>query len=818
MSNLYPSLLVHFVLTVLSCWVFPAMAEIQAAGSVTSCANSQTTVDCSLDSGGRFQLDFFADDIVRIRVSADGVFHNRPTGALVDTAKQATDGQIFDVGANIFFKSSKMTIQIVKSPLRLVIWRADGTLVSVFQENGLLWDRATGVTLARSIALPGEHYLGLGERGGPIDRRGRSVSMRNTDWAASTSLSDPLYISTPFFYALHDGKASGVYVDSGATPFFEFDKAGDGSLSFGVAQGDLDYYVMSGPEPLAVAQAYRQLTGPNQIPPIWTLGYHQSRYSYMSQEEAISIAWMLRAEQIPTDVLYFDIDYLDKLRMFSWNHSTFPDPASMNLLLKSWGFHSVNIMEPINRIDDPLFPYLSQSGYMLKRSDGQTLINDIWFGSVGWLDFSKSVVRNWYKDALKGFMGTYHIDAVWNDLNEPAQNFMPEAIYNYDGQPRTDLEARNLYALLEAKTSFEAQRELRPTIRPWIFSRSGFSGLHRYGANWGGDADTSFASLRTNVETSLSMGLSGQPFFGHDIGGFLGSPSPELFLRWMTFSAYTPLFRNHAMNTSLRREPWAFGEPYLSMARNIINERYRLLPYFYSLFQHDANQGQPVISPLPFHFPEDETTYVIDDEFLLGPSMLIAPILTESQTARWVYLPVGATWINQQNDTPSPGGTWVPIYAAIDQIPVFIREGSIIPRAPVAQSTSEQALNLRTLDIYCESPAQFDLYEDDGTSFDYERGVSLSSALTCTPGHSKVVEIKRVSGSWAPPADRQWRIYLHRVQAKPSAVIKSNLVLPFVANEAELDGVSEGWTFTASQRVIVRVNDQQSPLSISVQP
>src|SRR5262249_14955404 len=261
------------------------------------------------------------------------------------------------------------------------------------------------------------------------------------------------------------------------------------------------------------------------------------------------------------------------------------------------------------------------------------------------------------KGAVKGFLGAYQIDGVWNDLNEPAQNFMPEAIYGFDGQPRPDAEARNLYALFEAKTSFEAQRELHPNARPWVFSRSGFSGLHRYGANWGGDANTSFESLRTNVEMTLSMGLSGQPFFGHDIGGFLGSPSPELFLRWMAFSAYTPLFRNHAMNTSARPGPWAFGEPYVSMARGIIHRRHRLLRYLYSLFDHDASAGEPVLAPLAFHFPQDDSTFVIDDEFLLGPSLLVAPVLTAGATARWVYLPAGAAWIDERTDNPVAGGS-----------------------------------------------------------------------------------------------------------------------------------------------------------------
>ena len=808
------------LLTLLTVALLCAPANSQAAwteaGPVTSCTTGEGAATCALQGGGQIQIELYADDLVRIRVGPGPVFRELATGALVATAKQPSQGLVFDTETAVFIVSPRLTIALFKSPLQLAIWRADGSLLSATHPAGLAWDRDAGGIVMRYFALPGEQYLGFGERGGPIDRRGRVLWMKNSDLAAFHSLSDPLYISMPYFYAMRDGLASGVYVDSGALPFFDLDSNANGVLTFGVVSGDLDYYVMAGPQPLDVARSYRQLTGPNQIPPIWTLGYHQSRYSYMTQDETLTTAWLLRALQIPADVLYFDIDYLDQLRMFTWNTLAFPNPAAMNEQLKAWGFRSVNIMEPMNRIDDPLHPWLSASGFYLKGWDGETLVNDIWFGQVSWLDFSKSTVRSWYKDSLKGFLSAYAVDAVWNDLNEPAQNHMPEAIYDFDGQPRTDAEARNLYALLEARTSYEAQRELRPQVRPWTFSRSGFAGIHRYGANWGGDADTSFASLRANVEMTLSMGLSGQPFFGHDIGGFLGSPSPELFLRWMTFSAYTPLFRNHAMNTSARREPWAFGEPYLSMARGIINERYRLIPYLYSLFQHDASSGQPVISPIPFHFPADPIATAINDQFMLGPSLLVAPIVTEGATSRWVYMPNGASWIHERTGTLSAGGTWVPVLAGIDQIPVFVRDGSIIPRAPVAQSTAEQPRNRRSLDVYCGAPAAFDLYEDDGLSFEFEVGVSLTTHLTCTPGGVTTIGIQRGSGTWLPPADRQWRIYLHRSGAQPAKVQSGDADLAYVASESALDDMPAGWTYTDDHRVVVKVADQAAPLTIKV--
>ena len=806
------------LVTILVGLAAPAAAAIESAGSITTCQTGPGFADCQLSSGGRIRVELVREDVARVRVSSGATFIDRPTGALVPRLP-APVFQTFDAGDAIFLVSPRLAVLLIKAPLRIAMWRSDGSIVSVDQENGLAWDRATGLIVTRKMALPGEHYLGMGERGGPIDRRGRHFTMRNVDWSGFDSQTDPLYISIPFYYAFRSGTASGVFLDSGATSFFDFDSATNGTLSFGVRTGELDYYVMSGPQPPDVSSAYRWLTGPNHMPPIWALGYHQSRYSYETQDDTIFVAWLLRQLQVPADVLYFDIDYLDQLRAFTWNPAAFPDPAWMNMLLKSWGFHSVNIMEPVYRTDDPNYDSLADQNFFLTGPGGEPLVNEIWYGEVSWLDFSKTVVREWYKDALKTFIGSYAIDGVWNDLNEPAQNFMPEAIYDFDGQPRSDVEARNLYALLQAKASFEAQLELRPNQRPWIFSRSGFAGFHRYGANWGGDANSSFESLLTNVETSASMGVSGQPFFGHDIGGFLGSPSSELFLRWLTFSAYTPLFRNHAANTSARREPWAFGLEDLSVIRNVINERYRLIPYIYSLFDHDARHGRPVIAPLPFHFPQDEATFATNDQFLLGPSLLVAPVTVEGAQARSVYLPAGASWVNQRTDALEAGGRSVLVSAARDEVPVFVRDGSIIPRAPVAESTAAQPLDRRILDVYCGAPATFDLYEDDGVTRNREQGEYLTSRLQCSPGPAMEITIERLEGSWAPPQGRTWTLNVHRVPVKPGSVSKGGTPLPFASSEAALDGLVDGWTYTAAgMRLIVKVLDHPLPLAVRVQP
>lgn len=284
------------------------------------------------------------------------------------------------------------------------------------------------------------------------------------------------------------------------------------------------------------------------LPPKWALGYHQSRVNYSSQQQLLNLASEFRTRKIPCDALYLDLYYKDRLNLFTWDPVTFPNPIKMNASLEASGFKRVNIFDPFIIRRDPLWRFLDSSKYLLTDANtGNTLVTSIFLGTGGWIDFTKDATRTWYAEAMKTFLST-GVSAVWDDLNEPAQNDMPTAMYDFHGHPRIDLHARNFYALAQTSLSYRVQKELHPAVRPWGLSRSGYAGIQRYAANWSGDTLTTFDSLRVSIQISTSMGLSGQNFFGHDIGGFLGSPTPALFVRWLQFASYTPLFRNHAVH------------------------------------------------------------------------------------------------------------------------------------------------------------------------------------------------------------------------------------------------------------------------------
>lgn len=795
----------------------PCHAAFEFAGDVRSVSVGQDAVDFVIEPGAVARVELLAADVARVRVSPYGSFTTRTSGALAPTGLVPAGAAIYDLPGAVFAVTARMSVIVTKSPFRVFILRPDNSLVTADADYPIGWDKDSGLIINRKYALPDEHYFGLGLRGGPLDRRGRSFALTNVDWAGYGQFTDPLYSSTPFYYGMHEGKAYGLFLDNPAMPFFDFDAGNGGVLTFGAMRGELDYYVMAGPDPAPVAENFARLTGFGQLPPKWALGYHQSRYGYRSQAELLDLATTFRQLAIPCDALHLDIDYMDKLQLFSWNRAAFPDPVQMNTTLEASGFKRVNIIEPALRTDDSLWSYFAGMGYFLSDYSGTPLVNNIFLGDVSWVDFTKPVARTFFGEQLKAFMST-GVSAVWNDLNEPAQNFMPEAVYDFGGEKRSDLEARNLYALQQTSLSFAAQRELRPNTRPWVLSRAGYPGIQRYAANWSGDTPSTFDALKVAVQMSLSMGLSGQNQFGHDVGGFLGSPSAELFIRWLQFGSLTPFFRNHAINTSAPREPWSFGEPYTDIARETINRRYRLLPYLYTLFAHSANTGAPVLAPTFYYFASDANTYRQDQEFMLGSWLLVAPVTVEGAVTRDVYLPAPGNWYDYHTGILHVGGQSITVAAPLERIPMFVREGALIPGGPTLQHVNDAPAARATVDLYPGPDAEFVLYEDDGASLDFTRGQFLLTRLARSERASgSYFSSTRLDGDWLPPA-RPWWLSFHALALPPRGVRLNGASIAAVGSEAELERVATGWFYRdGSATLIVQVPDRTEGVEVLVE-
>ena len=812
---------VHRSLVIGSVLAIAALAEPRTAGKVTDVAISASGAELQIDTGALAKVEFLAADIVRVRFAPGGTLSLVSTGAaLVDGLKKPTV-TVTQNSDGVFLQSASAIVAISKRQFNLTVIRNDRSVVSQdLPEAAIVWDSESGRIANRKVAQPDEAYFGLGARGGPINRRGRVITMRNVDFADYGEFTDPLYISIPFFYGLLNGKAYGIFFDNPAESIFDMDSRNQGVLTFGASEGELDYYVMTGPTPLDVSRAYAKLTGSNRLPPKWSLGYHQSRYSYDSQNVVLNLAREFRRQQIPCDVLWFDIDYMDQLKSFSWNPSTFPDPKTMIQDLKTLGFKSVAIVEPLMTPADPLWNAAADQNYLVRNRDGTPLVMPIWYGDVSYVDFTNVEARKWYKPHLADFL-KLGIDGVWNDLNEPSQNFMPQAMYSYFGSNQPDRYARNVFSLHHVSLTDETQLEARPNVRPWAISRSGYSGIQRYAANWSGDTATSFDSLRVSIQMSVSMGLSGQNFFGHDIGGFLGSPSAELFIRWLQFGAYIPLFRNHATKETAPREPWSFGEPTTTLARDIINERYRLLPYIYTSFQQSIDHGRPLVAPLFFDFPEDAQTYSENYSFLFGPSLLVAPIYEEGSTTRTVYLPSGVNWYDYYSGRLYRGGIQIDVEAPLGRIPLFVREGAVIPSsAGVVQNTGEADRSVLNLDFWGGSAGILasTLYEDDGTSFDYLggkfRSIQISRALTDS---ALVAQLRQIDG-FMTSATGSALLRFRDYPGTPRRVYSNNVEIPRVdCSQLDGDGVP-AWCFDAGRRLLAARVPRTTPLTLAVTP
>ncbi len=804
-----------FAIVLLVLTTLNANAAFRFAGNVESVTVATNGADFRLASGEQARVEIFRPGIARVRFAPSGTFTEKKTGAITAGAFTPPAVTVYDYTSVTYIVSDDIYAIILKNPLQIILIRNDGTLLSADQSAGIGWDTSTGLVLVRKYAPASEHYFGLGERGGPVDRRSRSFYLLNVDNAGYTQLDDPLYSSHSFFYTLANGKAHGVYLDNAAAPFFDFAATDSGTLTFGAMSGELDYYVMSGPQTIKVSQAFTTLTGKAPPPPLWSLGYLQSRYSYRSSSELETIAAKLRELKIPCDALFLDIDYMDRYGYLSWNQQTFPDPLAMNARLTDKGFRVVNILEPLLLRTDPLWPYFSGMEYLVGDRNRVPLVNEIFLGQVSWIDFTKLPAREFVKTQLKTFLAT-GISGIWNDLNEPAQNYMPEAIYSFDGENRTDLEARNLYALNETSLSWEALSELRPNERPWILSRSGFAGIHRYAAMWGGDTKSDFASLQTAVSMSASMGLSGVTQFGHDIGGFLGSPTPELFIRWLQFASYTPLFRNHASSLSAPREPWQFGEPYTSLARNTINERYRMLPHIYSIIALASLNGEPPLTPLMYHFAADQSTYAVNDEFMLGEHLLIAPVTIEGAVSRDVYFPAGCKWVDITSNQTYLGGQTVSFSVPLDKIPVFARAGSLLLRGPLKQHSTDPVNGPLEVDIFPGGSGVLTLYEDDGISLGYKNGLFLRTDLiNDTAGTERTFTIRRIDGQWAP-GPRIWRLNF-KDATQPVIIERNGTLLPNAQSLATFESVSEAWFYNPTDRqLLVRVSDTSTAIQLVI--
>ncbi|MBN1312232.1 MAG: glycoside hydrolase family 31 protein [Anaerolineae bacterium] len=692
-------------------------------------------------SRGSMRLALLAGDVLQVRVRPDGTFPETFSYA-VEKPEAAWDGAQIDVSEtddHIELSTGEISLTIDKHPCRLTLRDQDGGVL-LSDEPGSGYRPDGGQVLWRARLNQDCAFYGLGEKAGALNHAGQRFELWNTDQVGYHRGVDPLYMSVPFLMALSGGWAVGLFFDNTYRAALDVGASTPGTVEYRAAGGEFRLYIMAG-TPQSVLQRYTEITGRTKVPPLWSLGFHQSRWSYYPEQRVMEIARQFRRRRLPCDVIHLDIHYMDGYRCFTWNKERFPNPRSTLANLHDQGFKVISIIDPGIKIDTRYRVYREgkAADVFIKYPNGAHFIGPVWPGRCCFPDFANPDVRTWWGDLYRGLLDD-GIDAFWNDMNEPALitgqtgQTVPGCVCHVDeaagaaGQsaetsspPKTDHdEYHNIYGMLMVKASVGGLGRLRPDRRPLILSRSGWAGLQRHAIHWTGDNKSTWDHLRLSVQMVLSLGMSGIPITGPDIGGFTGGPTPELFARWMQVGAFMPFFRVHCMQGAPDQEPWEFGPEVEDISRRYIELRYRLLPYLYTAVWQTATTGAPIARPLCFAYPDDERTYSLDDQYLWGDSFLVAPVLEEGAVARSVYLPAGE-WYDFWSHRQYQGGQTVDVEAPLERLPLFIKAGAIIPLWPVQQYVGEQAIDTLTLRAYRAAGEHTSLhYEDDGLCPDYE--------------------------------------------------------------------------------------------------
>ncbi|CAM5362233.1 glycosyl hydrolase [Streptomyces avidinii] len=550
--------------------------------------------------------------------------------------------------------------------------------------------------LLRGEVAADARVFGLGGRSAGPRLRDGSYRLWNTDPQGGFGPGDdPLYITMPVQLVVADAGTHLVFHDNtwdGRVVLREGEEgAGSGADRPGTCElrmegGPLRCWVLVGP-PARVLQGWSGLTGGAAVPPEWALGYQHARWGFGSAAEVRRIVAGYAGRGLPLSAVHLDIDHYDAHRVFTVDRERFPDLPGLADELAAGGVRLVSIVDPAVKAGDAVHASglaVGGQGAFVRDAAGREVRGEVWPGECAYPDFTDPAVREWwgglYAERLaQGFSG------VWHDMNEPVsfaafgdRTLPRSARHVLDGAGGDHRAAHNVYGLTMARAGWEGLVRLRPAERPFLFSRSGWAGMQRYGGTWSGDVESTWDGLRSSLGLVLGLGLCGVPYSGPDIGGFWGSPSPELYLRWLQLGAYLPLFRTHAAIWAGRREPWEFGPEAEEGARAVLAERERLRPYFVTLSHLARRTGAPYVRPLWWGAPEDRALRDCEDAFLLGDALLVAPVLECGSDRRAVRLPRGR-WYDTATGTAYEGPGQVLLDAPIGRIPVLARAGALLP-------------------------------------------------------------------------------------------------------------------------------------------
>jgi alpha-glucosidase len=728
----------------------------------------------------KFRAEVIRADVLRLKISRGGKFDEAPTYAAAFDVPAEVPFQVVERGDSIALETAQLKLVVSRAPFGLAVFRTDGSVV--FQDAVTAEGHSLGYVylndsfiLTRRLARHDAIY-GLGEKTGAFNRRGRNFILWNTDvlqrgvlaqnrleeadqsLPGTSTAFDPYYTSIPFFYharmSASTAALSGSFIDNGYKANFEFEAQDSYLIEF--HGGQYTEYVFAGPSMKDVLEGYTFVTGRISPPPLWALGHHQCRWHDYSDADVLGLGKQYRDKQIPCDVLWLDIEYMNGYRVFTWNKGKFPDVPGMLAKAKEHKLRVITIVDPGVKYEPgyAVFDDGLAKNLFCKTEAGNVYIGQVWPGRTAFPDFSKAEARAWWGELNAEHIGS-GIAGIWNDMNEPATGRVePFSMrFDRDGENHPHERFHNQYGLMMAMGTYQGLLAAEPSLRTFILSRAGFSGIQRYAAQWLGDNCADWSHIGMSIPMTAGMGVSGQAFVGGDIPGFTSSPSAELAARWTQYGALTPFCRYHSERGEPDKYPWSFGPGTEQLARAALQLRYRLLPYIYSAFVSSSETGAPVQRPFVFDFQNDRQAWETDDAYLFGEALLVAPVMQAGCTARHVYLPPG-TWVDFHTGERHSGGRYITAAAPLDYIPLFQRGGYVIPmydHAPA--STMDHYPELLELHVIVPDEDGITvsmLQEDDGLSHAFQSGALLRTVFEVTRRGGRVTVSAKSSGKGFP--------------------------------------------------------------------
>ena len=734
------------------------------------------------------QLTVVRDSVIRFRYSTTGKFDNDFSyGVTIHASRGYSFLKVTEDETHYIVATKKLICKVEKSSLQVSIYDALDMVLINQDEIGFHWEESYqyggDIVKMSKISQKAESYYGLGDKPVDVNLKGKRFENWVTDSYAFGKNTDPIYKAIPFYTSIHDNKSYGIFFDNTFKTHFDFAQERRNVTSFWAQGGEMNYYFIYGPQMSDVVANYTDLTGkPHALPPLWALGYHQCKWSYYPESNVKEVTSKFRELQIPCDAIYLDIDYMDGFRCFTWDKEHFPEPKRMVKELEDDGFKTVVIIDPGIKIDleYDVFKEALDKDYFCKRADGPYMKGKVWPGECYFPDYTKPEVREWWSGLFQELIEDIGVKGVWNDMNEPAvmevpnKTFPDDVRHDYDGNPCSHRKAHNVYGMQMARATYHGLKKYSYPKRPFVITRAAYSGTQRYTSTWMGDNVATWEHLAIANNQAQRMAMSGFSFAGSDIGGFAEQPQGELFARWIQLGIFHVFCRVHSSGDHGDQEPWVFGDEITDIVRKFVEIRYQLLPYLYTAFWKHINNGTPILKSLVLFDQEDPHTHYRSDEFVYGEHILVCPIQEPNAKGRRMYIPRG-NWYNFWTDEVVEGGKEMWVDADLDSMPIFIKEGAVIPKYPVQQYVGEKNFDEITLDVYYKiGKEKSELYDDAHDGYDYRKGRYSLRTFKLTGKKKEFILQQHKEGKFDAPYSN-FKIKFHN--------------LPFTVKKVQIDNV-----------------------------